>query len=114
MMGEAEGVSMVSETPAARVGEEIISLEEIQRSLQTELAQIERERHRLIEEKLDQLIAQKLLAAAQVIAVEPVAVQLRYLQTLTEIGTEQNTTVVFPIPIDMIKDLMSGKQPRGE
>jgi len=51
------------ETPAAKVGEEIISLEEIQRSLQTELAQIERERHRLIEEKLDQLIAQKLLAA---------------------------------------------------
>jgi protein-disulfide isomerase len=50
-------------TPAAKVGEEIISLEEIQRSLQTELAQIERERHRLIEEKLDQLIAQKLLAA---------------------------------------------------
>lgn len=50
-------------TPAAKVGEETISLEEIQRSLQTELAQIERERHRLIEEKLDQLIAQKLLAA---------------------------------------------------
>jgi protein-disulfide isomerase len=52
-----------SETPAARVGEEIIGLEEIQRSLQTELAQIERERHRMIEEKLDQLIAQKLLAS---------------------------------------------------
>ena len=52
-----------NETPAAKVGEETISLEEVQRSLQTELTKIERERHKLIEEKLDQLIAQKLLAA---------------------------------------------------
>jgi protein-disulfide isomerase len=52
-----------TETPAAKVGDETISIEEIQRSLQTELTQIERERHRLIEEKLDQMIAEKLLAA---------------------------------------------------
>jgi protein-disulfide isomerase len=49
------------ETPAAKVGEEIISLEEIQRSLHNELLQIERERHRMLEEKLEQLIAQRLL-----------------------------------------------------
>jgi protein-disulfide isomerase len=58
-----ETASKNSATPAAKVGDEIISLEDIQRSLQTELAQIERERYRLIEEKLDQLIAEKLLAS---------------------------------------------------
>jgi len=50
-----------AETPAAKVGAEVISLEEVQRSLQNELMQLERERHRLLEEKLEQLVAQKLL-----------------------------------------------------
>jgi len=44
-------------------------------------------------------------SAASAIATEPVAIQLRYLQTLTEIGMEQNTTVVFPIPLQMIEGL---------
>ena len=38
-------------------------------------------------------------------ATEPMALQLRYLQTLTEIGVEQNTTVVFPIPMDLFEGL---------
>jgi hypothetical protein len=37
-----------------------------------------------------------------VLATQPAAIQLRYLQTLTEIGTEKNTTIVFPLPIDVI------------
>lgn len=49
------------ETPAAKVGEEIISLEDVQRSLQNELIQLERERYKLIEEKLEKLVEQKLL-----------------------------------------------------
>ena len=53
--------------------------------------------------------AEKLLSAARTIAKEPVAVQLRYLQTLTEIGVEQNTTVVFPIPMDLIQTLTGHK-----
>ena len=57
-----ESSAKSSLTPAAKVGEEIISLEEIQQALQTELAQFERERYKLLEQKLDQLIAQKLLA----------------------------------------------------
>ena len=40
--------------------------------------------------------------AARQIQTEPVAIQLRYLQTLVEIGTEKNTTVVFPVPIHLI------------
>ncbi|HEX2491131.1 MAG TPA: slipin family protein, partial [Blastocatellia bacterium] len=40
------------------------------------------------------------------IASEPVALQLRYLQTLTEIGVERNTTVVFPVPIDLLQGFL--------
>ena len=47
--------------------------------------------------------SQKLFEAAQIIAQEPISLQLRYLQTLAEIATEQNSTIVFPLPIDMIK-----------
>jgi hypothetical protein len=39
------------------------------------------------------------------LATEPVSVQLRYLQTLTEIGVEKNTTVVFPVPVDVFAGL---------
>ncbi len=45
----------------------------------------------------------KLKAAADVMAVQPVAVQLRYLQTLTEIATEKNSTIVFPFPIELLQ-----------
>jgi len=40
--------------------------------------------------------------AAEVIQQQPVTIQLRYLQTLTEIATEKNSTIIFPIPVDMI------------
>jgi regulator of protease activity HflC (stomatin/prohibitin superfamily) len=45
----------------------------------------------------------KLAEAAAIVAKEPVAIQLRYLQTLTEIGVEKNTTVIFPVPIDIFQ-----------
>ena len=46
--------------------------------------------------------AQKLVEAAHLLATEPLTMQLRYLQTLTEIGVEKNTTIVFPLPIDLL------------
>lgn len=49
----------------------------------------------------------QLAEAAEVINRNPVTIQLRYLQTLTEIGAEQNTTIVFPIPIDMVTAFMN-------
>ncbi len=49
----------------------------------------------------------KLAEAARVIAKDPIALHLRYLQTLTEIATEKNSTIVFPIPIDIFKPFMS-------
>jgi hypothetical protein len=54
--------------------------------------------------------------AAHLLATEPVSVQLRYLQTLTEIGVEKNTTVVFPVPVDIftgIQKLMGGPSGSG-
>ncbi len=48
----------------------------------------------------------KLGDAARVIAKDPIALQLRYLQTLSEIATEKNSTIIFPIPIDILKPFM--------
>jgi regulator of protease activity HflC (stomatin/prohibitin superfamily) len=49
--------------------------------------------------------AQTLADAAKVIATEPAALQLRYLQTLTEIAVEKNSTIIFPLPIDLVEPL---------
>lgn len=77
-------------------------------------AEAERERRAKVIHAMGELEAsEKLLAAADVIAKNPQALQLRYLQTLSDISTENTTTIVFPLPLDMIKVFekkMSGKQ----
>jgi len=55
----------------------------------------------------------KLLAAAQTLAQQPQALQLRYLQTLTEIAAEKNSTIVFPLPMDLIAPLIERLQDKG-
>ena len=66
-------------------------------------AEAEREKRAKIIHAQGEADASKMLAqAAQVIASEPIALQLRYLQTLTEIAVEKNSTIVFPLPIDII------------
>ena len=50
--------------------------------------------------------AQKLAEAAKIISTEPAALQLRYLQTLAEIATENNSTTIFPVPVDFLKAFM--------
>jgi len=59
--------------------------------------------------------SEKLSQAANVIAAEPVAITLRYLQTLTEIAAEKNSTIVFPLPIEMLHLLrqITGVEPKG-
>jgi len=65
-------------------------------------AEAEREkRSKIIHAEGEFSAAQRLVDAARLLAQEPVSVQLRYLQTLTEIGVEKNTTVVFPVPVDV-------------
>ena len=66
-------------------------------------AEAERERRaKVIHADGEFQASQKLADAAAVLQTQPVAIQLRYLQTLTEIGVEKNTTVVFPLPIDIV------------
>ncbi len=69
-------------------------------------AEAERERRaKVIHAEGEYMAAEKLSMAAQRIQKEPVAIQLRYLQTLVEIGAEKNTTVVFPVPVDLLASL---------
>src|ERR1700737_5373677 len=66
-------------------------------------AEAERERRaKIIHAEGEFQASAKLAEAAKVLSTQPSAIQLRYLQTLTEIGVEKNTTVVFPLPIDII------------
>jgi regulator of protease activity HflC (stomatin/prohibitin superfamily) len=70
-------------------------------------AEAERERRaRVIHAEAEFQAAAKLSEAAQVIGQNPVTLQLRYLQTIREIGVNQNSTVVFPMPIDLIKPIL--------
>ncbi|MBI1869899.1 MAG: slipin family protein [Chlamydiae bacterium] len=70
-------------------------------------AEAEREkRAKIIHAEGEFQAAEKLYQAASVIAQEPAAIQLRYLQTLTEIGVEKNTTIVFPLPINILENLL--------
>ena len=69
-------------------------------------AEAERERRaKIIHAEGEYTAAEKLGMAAEVIQRQPAAIQLRYLQTLVEIGTEKNTTIVFPLPLDIITSL---------
>ena len=66
-------------------------------------AEAERERRaKIIHAEGEYMAAEKLAMAAQVIQQQPAAIQLRYLQTLLDIGSEKNTTVIFPLPIDLL------------
>ncbi len=69
-------------------------------------AEAERERRaKIIHAEGEYTAAEKLSMAAEVIQRQPAAIQLRYLQTLVDIGYEKNTTIVFPLPVDIITSL---------
>ena len=80
--------------------------EQMQRAIAKQ-AEAERERRaKIIHAEGEFEASQKLADAAKVLETQPSAIQLRYLQTLTEIGVEKNTTIVFPLPIDIINSWM--------
>jgi len=77
-------------------------------------AEAEREkRAKIIHAEGEFAAAKQLTEAATVIAQQPSALQLRYLQTLTEIGVERNTVIVFPMPIDMMQQLIELRDAKG-
>lgn len=73
-------------------------------------AEAEREkRAKLIHAEGEFAASMRLFEAATILAKEPTTIQLRYLQTLTEIGVEKNTTIVFPLPVDLLAGLSKPK-----
>src|SRR5665811_1942264 len=78
-------------------------------------AEAERDRRaKVIHAEAEFQAAQTLTNAAKILSTVPAAMQLRYLQTLTEIGAEQNSTVVFPMPIDIIKPFLDIVEKTGK
>jgi regulator of protease activity HflC (stomatin/prohibitin superfamily) len=75
-------------------------------------AEAEREkRAKIIHAEGEYSASQQLANAAQVIGSQPATLQLRYLQTLTEIAAEKNSTIIFPVPIDLLKGLIGVPEP---
>jgi regulator of protease activity HflC (stomatin/prohibitin superfamily) len=91
-----------------------VELPEQMRRMMAAQAEAERERRaKIIHAEGEFQASEKLAEAGAIIAREPVTLQLRYLQTLTEIAAEKNSTVIFPLPMDLIKMFMergSGNQ----
>jgi regulator of protease activity HflC (stomatin/prohibitin superfamily) len=85
--------------------------QEMQRAIARQ-AEAERERRaKIIAADGEFQAAEKLGQAAEIISQNPATLQLRYLQTLLEMGVNQNTTIVFPLPIDLLKAFVPGSGP---
>ena len=75
-------------------------------------AEAERERRaKVIHAEGEKQAAQALMEAAEILATQPSAMQLRYLQTLTQVAGDKSSTLVFPIPVDLLSSLMGTKKP---
>ena len=84
--------------------------ESMQRAIARQ-AEAERERRaKVIHAEGELQASAKLAEAATTLETAPVSIQLRYLQTLTEIGVEKNTTVIFPVPIDMLQQWLKSRE----
>ncbi|OFX14616.1 MAG: hypothetical protein A2Z18_09750 [Armatimonadetes bacterium RBG_16_58_9] len=89
---------------------DVILPESMKRAMANQ-AETERERRaKVINAEGEFQAAEKLSQAAKIISAHPEALQLRFLQTLTEVGAEHNTTIVFPIPIDLLTAFMKAAE----
>ncbi|MCG3202097.1 MAG: hypothetical protein NFCOHLIN_01972 [Gammaproteobacteria bacterium] len=78
-------------------------------------AEAERERRaKIIHAEGEQQASEKLLQAAQTLAKNPQSMQLRFLQTLTEIAGDKSSVIAFPLPIDLVRPLLYGAPPQTE
>jgi regulator of protease activity HflC (stomatin/prohibitin superfamily) len=100
--GQFELDEILAERDKVNAKLQIILDQQMQRAIARQ-AEAERERRaKIIHASGEFEASTKLAEAAGVLATQPAALQLRYLQTLTEIGVEKNTTIVFPLPVDII------------
>src|SRR5436853_2728753 len=96
-----------------QVAIKFIDLPEGMRRVMAHQAEAERERRaKVIAAEGEYQAAQRLSDAAAIMAKEPIALQLRFLQTLVEIASENNSTTIFPVPIDILKPFLSTKGDR--
>jgi regulator of protease activity HflC (stomatin/prohibitin superfamily) len=87
---------------------------EMQRAIAKQ-AEAEREkRAKVIHAEGEYQASEKLSAAAAIVGQHPLGVQLRYLQTLTEISTEKNSTIIFPLPMELMDAFLSGREKKKE
>ena len=88
--------------------------EEMKRSIAAQAEAERTRRAKIIHADGEYQAAERLSQAGKVIAEEPTTLQLRYLQTLTEVASERNSTIIFPLPIDLISMFMNRGNARGE
>jgi len=92
-----------------------VELQETMRRSMAAQAEAERERRaKIIHAEGELQASEKLAQAGAIIAREPTTLQLRYLQTLVEIASEKNSTIIFPIPIDLINMFLNRGAPPSE
>ncbi len=92
-----------------------VDLPESMKRVMAKQAESERERRaKVIHAEGESQAATKLRDAAQTIQGHPMAMQMRFLQTLTEVGAEHNSTIVFPVPIDLFTAFMRGRGGNGD
>ncbi|MFQ5636391.1 MAG: slipin family protein [bacterium] len=88
--------------------------QEMQRAIARQ-AESERERRaKIIHAEGELQASAKLAEAAKVMSVDPVSIQLRFLQTLTEVAAENNSTIVFPLPIDLVDHFLTSVKGKGK
>lgn len=92
-----------------------VELPEVMQRAMARQAEAERERRaKIIHAEGEAQAAEKLAVAAKEIATQPIAIQLRYLQTLTEISVGKNSTIIFPLPMDLIKPFLGLMEKRDQ
>jgi len=87
--------------------------QEMQRAMAKQAESEREKRAKIIHAEGEYAASQRLTDAARVLSTEPMTLQLRYLQTLTEIGVEKNTTIVFPLPLDILAALTNALKKAG-
>jgi regulator of protease activity HflC (stomatin/prohibitin superfamily) len=92
-----------------------VVLPETMKRVMARQAEMERERRaKIINAEGEYQAAEKLVLAAQKISTQPMALQLRFLQSLTEVASEHNSTIVFPLPIDLLTPFLRAAEVRRE
>jgi regulator of protease activity HflC (stomatin/prohibitin superfamily) len=88
--------------------------QDMQRAMAKQAEAERLKRAKVISAEGEYLASARLAEASDILSKNPIAVQLRYLQTLTEIATEKNSTVIFPVPIDLLKHFLETKKEGAE